>query len=125
MSELTLAFQLILTGLVFDVVGAVLIAFPLWKVGNVKRAEISDDFWFAFYSIILKEDKKEWQGSGYYKRLQDQYDEIKERKRLKPVTDVKRELVNQWYARIGIITLCVGFILQGIGVWMQMNLVEA
>lgn len=117
--ELGVSYQLILIGLILDICGAILIVIPLWNVGKRKQEELRpiierlfEEFLREFYSqpkfmnIPINELEKQKKDA-----IQKKLDDLKE-----TVIEKKTE---QWYARIGIITMIIGFFIQGVGIFIQ------
>ena len=116
--ELGISFQLILIGLILDIAGAILIVIPLWNVGKRKAdelrpiierlfeeklGELFTSFKFNVSISELEKQKKD--------EIQEKLDDLKD--------TIGEKKIEQWYARIGIITMIIGFSIQGIGVFIQ------
>ena len=116
--ELGISFQLILIGLILDIAGAILIVIPLWNVGKRKADELrpiierlfeeklGELFTSSGFSVSLSELEKQKKDE-----IQEKFDDLKD--------TIDKKKIEQWYARIGIITMIIGFFIQGVGVFIQ------
>jgi len=127
MLELTTSFSFVIGGLVCDVVGASLIVIPLWNVGKRTEEYLKPkiNFWIAesLKGLWSRDDPLFWNTPI------NELDERNKKNSLKRAEELKHEIksknVEQWLARIGIIVLIFGFLLQTIGIILQWQLANS